>query len=73
MQVKLLSQTGNYKDKNTGEDKTYVNFFLECGNERIPIEVKNFSTQEKQDKAYGSRRTVLKAFAEPLPDKVASN
>ena len=66
MEVKLLSQTGNYKDKNTGEDKTYVNFFLECGNERIPIEVKN-------DKAYGSRRTVLKAFAEPLSDKVAAN
>lgn len=65
-EVRLLSEDGKYKDKETGEEKSYTNFFVQCGNQRIPVEVKYFGTQEKPDKSYSSRKAVLRAFAEPV-------
>ena len=65
-EVRLLSEDGKYKDKNSGDEKPYTNFFIQCGTQRIPIEVKYFGTQEKPDKSYSSRKTVLRAFAEPI-------
>lgn len=70
MMVKLLKQEGTYVN-NEGKEKRYVNFFVECGDSRIPIEVA-FFPQDKfdgRDPNYAGRREVLKAFAEKLPEK----
>lgn len=65
--VKLLAQKSEYlKD---GEKKTATNFYLDCGNTRIPIEVKYFPSEDGKDAFYSSRKSVLTAFAEMLPDK----
>lgn len=67
-EVKLLKQNSRYTSKE-GEEKTAVNFYLQCGNERIPIEAKYFENDEGKDPNYRARRTVMSAFAESLPDK----
>lgn len=67
MQVELYKKKGTYQKD--GEDRQYTNYFLQCGDMLIPIEVKNFSTKEKQDYNYSTRKGALSAFAAPLPDK----
>lgn len=67
MDVKLLKQNSKYVKDN--EEKIAVNYFLQLGNERVPIEVKFFENDEGKDPNYRSRRTLLSAFAESLPDK----
>ena len=69
MEVKLFKQKSNYKDKKSGEEKTAINFFLQCGDSTIPIEVKYFKKDGEIDKAFVSRKQVLSAFAESIPDK----
>ena len=66
-EVKLLKKNSKYQKD--GEDKIAVNFYLQCGNERVPIEVKYFENDEGKDPNYRSRRTLLSAFADSLPDK----
>lgn len=69
-EMKLYKKKVAYKDKNTGEEKTAVNFSLKLGDALIPIEVKFFPDKEtKKDLQYASRRAVVLAFAEELPDK----
>ena len=70
MLVELLSENGKYVDKNDGKEKGYTNFFLQCGNERVPIEVKYFGNDEKRDNGYSGRKAILRSFATQLPDKV---
>ena len=72
MQIELFQKTNTYKDKN-GVDKTAINFSLLCGNELIPIEVRYFENAEGHDPQYQSRKSVLRAFAAPLPPKSKDN
>lgn len=65
--VTLLKQ--NVKYVKDGEGKTAINFFLQCGNERVPIEIKYFEGEDGKDKFYLARKTLLGAFAELLPEK----
>ena len=70
MTVTLLKQEGTYVN-NEGKEKRFVNFFLDCGDSRIPIEVSYFP-QDKfdgRDPNYAGRREVLKAFADTIPAK----
>lgn len=68
--MKLYKKKVTYKDKSTGEEKTAVNFSLKFGDIFVPIEVKFFLDKEtKKDPQYASRRAVVLAFAEDLPDK----
>lgn len=68
--MKLYKKKVTYKDKSTGEEKTAVNFSLKFGDIFVPIEVKFFPDKEtKKDPQYASRRAVVLAFAEDLPDK----
>lgn len=70
MQVGLFKKKGTYKDKE-GKDKYFVNFFIQCGDKMIPIEVKYFE-QEKfggKDPAYAGRKEVMDAMAQELPEK----
>lgn len=69
-EMKLYKKKVAYKDKNTGEEKTAVNFSLKLGDALIPIEVKFFADKEtKKDTRYASRRAIVSAFAEELPDE----
>lgn len=71
LEVKILKQKSSYvKD---GEERTATNFFIDCGDERIPIEVKFFPSIDGKDYAFVSRKRVLSAFAESLPDKPLSD
>ncbi len=68
-QVELFKRKGTYKDKKTGEDKNFTNFFVRCGDELIPIEVKFFENDDGRDPRYSARRAVLSAFAVVLPER----
>lgn len=68
-EVKLFKRRVPYVDKE-GKDRIATNFFLCCGDVMIPIEVTYFENKETgKDARYLERKTVLSAFAEPLPDK----
>lgn len=73
MLVNLISEKGTYKDKKTNEEKRFINFYVECGAVRVPVEVKYFGTDEKADKGYSGRKAILEAFANPLPEKVVTS
>ena len=70
-EVKLLKQNVKYNDKkDENKEKTATNFYLQCGDALVPIEVKFFPSKEDgKDKQYVSRKTVLSAFADVLPNK----
>lgn len=71
MQVGLFKKTGKYTDSKTGEEKNYTNFYIKCGDSMIPVEVSYFADpkNDNKDRNFGSRRDVVKAFAETLPEK----
>jgi len=68
MLVNLYKKEGTYKDKD-GQDKRFVNFYVKCGDNLIPVEPCYFPKKEHNDKdpGYAPRKEVLKAFAETLP------
>lgn len=70
MTVGLFKKKGTYKDKE-GKDKFFVNFYVECGDQMIPVEPKYFPNPkcDDRDPAFAGRKAVLEAFAEELPDK----
>ena len=68
-EVKLYSEKGTYKDKE-GKEKPFVNFYLQCGSEMIPVEPKYFKKNDgSTDKGFIVRKGILTSFAAPLPDK----
>lgn len=69
MQVQLFKKVGSYKDKDTGKDKQYVNFYVRCGDSLIPVTVPYFEGEDGRDYQYNGRKEVLKAFADTLPEK----
>lgn len=70
-QVELLKKTGKYTDKTDGTEKSFVNFYVRCGDSLIPIQPCYFPDPEhdNRDYQYNGRKEVLKAFADTLPDK----
>ena len=55
------------KKKNVvAEDGVKFNYFLVCGNEQVPIEVPDFSTEERPDYRYKANCKALSAIAELL-------
>lgn len=73
---KLAKYTGKEKDAKTGEEKevekTATNFYVKCGDMLVPIDVKYFGSGDNPDKNYRSRKSVMSAFADELPDKPAN-
>lgn len=69
MQVNLYKKVGKYTDKD-GKEKSFVNFYVKCGDKLIPVEVSYFPNKkcEDRDPNYSGRKEVLGAFAETLPD-----
>ena len=69
LDFQLFKKNSTYKDKD-GNEKTATNFYLKCGDELIPIEVRYYEGKDgTPDPNYRSRKSVLSAFAEVLPDK----
>ena len=68
-QVELFKRKGKYTDKKTGEEKPFTNFFVKCGDELIPVEVKYFENEEGKDPRYSARRAVMSACSAMLPDR----
>lgn len=69
-EMKLFKKKVVYKDKDSGEEKFAINFSLKLGDTFVPIEVKFFpDKQTGRDIQYSSRRAVMSAFAEELPEK----
>lgn len=71
-QVGLFKKVGKYISKKDGKEKLFTNFFVQCGSEFIPVELKFFEGEDGKDFRYSSRKAVLSAFAETLPDKPKS-
>ena len=71
MTVKLFKKTGTYFSERDKKDKPFTNFYIECNDQLIPVEVKYFPNPqlENRDPGYQGRFAVLSAFAEILPQK----
>ena len=71
MTVKLYKKTGTYFSQKDNKDKFFTNFYIQCNDKLIPIEVKYFPNPQFNDRdpGYQARFAVLSAFAEALPDE----
>ena len=69
MTVKLYKKTGTYFSEKDNKDKQFTNFYIECNDQMIPIELKYFPNAafENRDPGYQGRFAVVSAFAELLP------
>ena len=69
MTVELFKKKVKYtNDKN--EEKIATNFYIQCGDVLIPVEVKYFPDSETgKDARYGERKQLVSAFAQELPEK----
>lgn len=71
MTVNLYKKTGTYYSEKDKKDKPYTNFYIQCNDQLIPVEVKYFPNAQfdNRDPGYQGRFQVLSAFAEVLPEK----
>ena len=67
-EVKLFKQISHYEKD--GETKTATNFYVLCGDIRVPVEVKYFEDKQTgRDNQYLGRKMVLSSYAEEIPEK----
>ena len=68
-QLKIFKKISHYEKD--GEQKSATNFYVQCGDMLIPIEVKYFEDKKNggKDSQYVARKMVLSSYAENLPDK----
>lgn len=71
MQVELLKKVGKYTDKD-GKEKQSTRFYVRCGGTLVPVEVPYFEGEDGKDYQYASRKAVMSAFADDLPEKPKS-
>jgi hypothetical protein len=71
MTVNLFKKTGTYFSEKDHKDKQFTNFYIQCNDQLIPVEIKYFPNPQFQDRdpGYQGRFAVLSAFAEVLPEK----
>ena len=70
MEIKLYKKETTYPDKQSGEMRQATRFYILCGTTLIPVQVTYFeNTETGRDAQYASRKAVLKAFAQDLPEK----
>lgn len=67
-QVQLFKKVGKYTDKD-GKEKTSTRFYVKCGDVLVPVEIPYFEGEDGRDYQYASRRAVLSAFSDTLPEK----
>ena len=67
-EVKLFKQISHYEKD--GEIKTATNFYVLCGDVRVPVEVKYFEDKQTgRDNQYLGRKMVLSSYAEEIPER----
>lgn len=73
--VKLYKKEGTYFNKEKQKDVPYTNFYVQCGSELIAVQPCYFPNDkcEGRDPGFLGRKSVLSAFAEPLPEKDEAN
>lgn len=72
-QVELFKKKSKYVNKE-GQEKTAINFYVKCNDVLVPVEVKYFPDKDtNHDSGYSSRKAVLSAFAEDLPELKKEN
>lgn len=72
-EVKLFKKSSVYTDKTDGKEKTAINFYVQCGNAYVPVEIKYFADKDTGvDNRYRERKVLMTAFAEDFPEKTAS-
>ena len=71
MLVNLVKRTGTYFSEKEQKDKHYVNFYLQCNDQLIPIEVKYFPQAkfDGRDPGYQKRLGIMEFCADLLPEK----
>ena len=71
MDIKLYKKEGTYFSEKDQKDKHYTNFYIQCNDQLIPVEVKYFPNPKTNDRdpSYQGRFAVLSAFATVLPEK----
>ena len=70
-EVKLFKQISHYEKD--GEIKTATNFYVLCGDVRVPVEVKYFEDKQTgRDNQYLGRKMVLSSYAEEIPEREAT-
>ena len=71
MTVNLYKKTGTYFSEKDNKDKPFTNFYVQCNDQLIPVEVKYFPNPklDNRDPGYQGRFAVLAAFAEEFPEK----
>ena len=70
MLVNLVKRTGTYFSEKDNKDKPFVNFYLQCNDQLIPIEVKYFPQAkfDNRDPGYQKRLGIMEFCADLLPD-----
>ena len=70
MLVNLVKRTGTYFSERDNKDKPFVNFYLQCNDQLIPIEPKYFPQAkfDNRDPGYQKRFGILEFCADLLPD-----
>lgn len=70
-EVKLYKKNGTYFSKEKNKDVPFTNFYVQCNDQMIPVEVKYFPNPktDNRDLGYQGRFAVLSAFAELFPEK----
>ena len=70
MTVKLFKKNGTYFSEKDQKDKPFTNFYIQCNDQLIPVEVKYFPNPklDNRDPGYQGRFAVLSAFAELFPE-----
>ena len=71
MTVQLFKKYGTYTDKESGKEKRFVNFYVQCGDQMIVVEPKYFPNPkfDDRDPFFAGRKAVLEAFADILPER----
>ena len=71
MDVKLFKREGTYFSEKDNKDKPFTNFYIQCNDHLIPVEIKYFPNPktDNRDPGYQGRFAVLSAFAEKLPER----
>ena len=70
MLVNLCKRTGTYFSEKDNKDKPFINFYLQCNDQLIPIEVKYFPQQkfDGRDPGYQKRLGIMEFCADLLPE-----
>lgn len=50
-----------------GERRNATNFYVKCGDELVPVQVRFFPNDEGVDANFRARKKIMSAFAEELP------